>query len=156
SPPIPETFTTSYYVDSVAGDDSNDGLSETSAWKSLAKVVATSFSSQTAVLFKRGDLFRGQLIPSSGATDGYVKYGAYGSGDKPVLLGSVSEGQTSDWLDQGGNIWKSAQAFEIDVGNLIFNGATEFGIKKWNQTDLAAQGDFWFDRSSHFVEVYSA
>ena len=31
----------SYYVDSVNGNDDNDGTSETKAWKSLEKVNAT-------------------------------------------------------------------------------------------------------------------
>ncbi len=40
----------SYYVDSVNGNDDNDGTSETTAWKSLEKVNATTF--------KPGDKFR--------------------------------------------------------------------------------------------------
>lgn len=44
----------SYYVDSVNGNDDNDGTSETKAWKSLEKVNATTFKPGDKLRFKRG------------------------------------------------------------------------------------------------------
>ena len=42
----------SYYVDSVNGNDDNDGTSETKAWKSLEKVNATTFKPGDKLRFK--------------------------------------------------------------------------------------------------------
>jgi len=70
-----------YYVDLAGGDDSNTGQSEESAWRTLARVNATPFSGSTTVLFKRGEIWRGeQLVVQSG-----VRYADYGSGPLPVL-----------------------------------------------------------------------
>lgn len=71
-----------YYV-AANGNDSNDGLSPGTAWLTLAKVNATTFNRGERVLFKGGDTFAGQLMPtvpqvlSVGAP---VIYGAYGTG----------------------------------------------------------------------------
>jgi parallel beta-helix repeat protein len=75
-----------YYVDVTNGNDSNNGLSETTAWKTIAKVNASKFNPGDQILFKRGNVWREQLtIPSSGAAGQPVIFGAYGSGDKPVI-----------------------------------------------------------------------
>lgn len=53
----------SYYVDSVNGNDDNDGTSETKAWKSLEKVNATTFKPGDKLRFKRGCSWSGLLSP---------------------------------------------------------------------------------------------
>jgi len=75
-----------YYVDSVNGSDSNDGLSQGSAWASLAKVDSTSFHPGDSILFKRGCVFVGNAgLHGSGALGNPVKVDAYGQGDAPLL-----------------------------------------------------------------------
>jgi hypothetical protein len=44
-----------YYVDFTGGLDSNNGTSTGTAWKTVAKVNASSFSAGDNVLFKRGE-----------------------------------------------------------------------------------------------------
>ncbi len=81
-------FGSTYYV-SPAGDDSGDGLSPASAWKSVAKVDNTAFAPGSEILFQRGGEWREQLsASSSGTTDAPIIYGAYGSGSKPKFWGS--------------------------------------------------------------------
>ena len=98
-----------YYVDSASGSDSNDGSSESAAWKTIAKVNNISFSPGDKILFKRGCTWREQLVPCSGSESGYVTYGAYGSVllPKPALLGSVNYSSSSLWENESGNIWKT-------------------------------------------------
>ena len=56
-----------YYVDATNGNDSNDGLSEITAWRTINKVNNSSFAPGDFILFKRGEIWREQLsIPSSG------------------------------------------------------------------------------------------
>ncbi|MGD0336882.1 MAG: Ig-like domain-containing protein [Candidatus Omnitrophota bacterium] len=95
-----------YYVDSQAGSDTNDGLSESTPLQTISKVNTLVLYPGDSVLFKSGEIWREQLIPQSGsAGSGYITYGAYGTGDLPKLLGSIQKISTSDWVDEGNNLW---------------------------------------------------
>lgn len=173
------TFATTYYVDNNIGNDLNSGLSPGSPWQTLTKVNSFLFSPNDSILFIRNGVWRGQLIPKGGTTAGSITYADYGSGAKPLLLGSLNKTNPNDWIDEGANIWRCAQIFTIDtteyvvdyidsvgivigsskiidVGNIIFNNGSSCGIKKWNQSDLLTQGDYWFDRSTGNLKIYSA
>jgi len=96
-----------YYV-ANGGADGQDGQSPETAWRTLDRVNETKLKAGDTVLFRRGDAWRGQLIPQSGDETGYITYGAYGTGDKPVLLGSVSKNAEKDWQKQEEeNIWST-------------------------------------------------
>ena len=45
---------TTYYIDSVDGSDSNNGLSEGAAWQSIGKVNQSTFLPGNRILFKSG------------------------------------------------------------------------------------------------------
>jgi hypothetical protein len=75
-----------YYVDSFAGNDQLSGQSETQAWRSLQKVNATKFMPGDRVLFKRGGIWHGQLVPKgNGTTEKLLIFSAYGKGALPVI-----------------------------------------------------------------------
>ncbi|MDP2385141.1 MAG: T9SS type A sorting domain-containing protein [Bacteroidota bacterium] len=152
---ITSTFATTYYVDNNAGNDLNNGLSTGSPWQTLIKVNSFLFSPNDSILFIRNGVWRGQLIPQSGSVLGYITYSDYGTGAKPLFLGSVNKSATSDWINEGGNIWRCSGTFSTDIGNLIFNNTTSFGIKKWSQLDLVTQGDYWYDLSSGKLKIFS-
>ncbi|WP_045516885.1 FIMAH domain-containing protein [Neobacillus niacini] len=79
---------TTYYIDSVNGDDDNNGESSQSAWKSLDKVNGTKFLPGDKILFKAGGKWSGQLHPKgSGAEDRPITIGMYGNGEKPLIQG---------------------------------------------------------------------
>ena len=150
------SFSTNYYINSNIGDDLNSGLSPTSAWKTLTKVNSYSFSAGDSILFNRGGIWRGQLIPRGGNKNSNITYSAYGIGDKPLLLGSVNVSNASDWILIGNNVWQSVQSSTVDVGNIIFNNGATCGVKKWNSTDLKSQGDYWWDKSgTQKVTIFS-
>ncbi|MBJ6751616.1 polysaccharide lyase domain-containing protein [Geomonas anaerohicana] len=75
-----------YYVDSVAGSDSNAG-SSTAPWKTVTKVNGMSFYPGDQILFKCGGSWDTLLKPSSGTSGSPVSYGAYGTGNKPLIRG---------------------------------------------------------------------
>ena len=76
---------TNFYV-SEAGSDRNDGLSEVTPWKTLAKVSRESFNPGDTVRFRAGDTFDGQLVISdSGTSKSPITFTQYGSGEKPLL-----------------------------------------------------------------------
>jgi hypothetical protein len=51
-------WSATYYVDATSGKDTNTGLSQTTAWKTIAKVNASRFEPGDQILFKRGEGWR--------------------------------------------------------------------------------------------------
>jgi hypothetical protein len=94
-----------FYVDATRGDDAQDGLMPETAWRSLTKVNHAPLIPGDRVLFRRGQTWRGQLIPQSGDASGVITYGAFGDGPKPVFLGSVAADRPENWERAGENIW---------------------------------------------------
>lgn len=118
--------------------------------------VNAGHSGGDTVLFKAGDTFRGQLVPISGTAGSPTVYGSYGSGTKPLILGSEQENSAGDWVDQTGNIWANNDtAFTVDVGNIIFDNETSCGVKVKNETDLNTQDEFWYNFTTDTVKIYS-
>lgn len=151
------SFATNYYVDAIKGNDQHPGTSPQQAWQSIEKVNQGKFLSGDSVLFKRGHTFRGTLLPVSGSESGSITYGAYGNVAKPKLLGSIEMNASSDWINEGRNIWCSSKQSPIstDVGNIIFNNESSCGIKVKDASELNAQGKFWFDKDHGAVKIYS-
>ncbi len=98
-----------YYV-APEGDDNHEGQTAQRPWRSLARVNSAELAPGDRVLFRRGGIWRGQLVPQSGTESAPITYGAYGEGPKPALLGSVAMDQPSDWQPAGPNLWQTASA----------------------------------------------
>lgn len=94
-----------FFVDSASGQDESAGTSPETAWRTLDKVNQASLIPGDKVLFKRGGLWRGQLVPRSGAPGKPVTYSAYGEGEKPVIQGSIDRSRTGDWVQVKPGIW---------------------------------------------------
>lgn len=107
-----------YYASSSEGDDANDGLSPEHPVRTLQRVSELPLKVGDAVLFRRGDLFRGCVKTHEGCT-----YSAYGKGPKPRLYGSpcnaACEGEWKE-TDQK-NVWAYSLALKTDVGTLVFD-----------------------------------
>jgi hypothetical protein len=79
----------SYYVDQAGGDDEATGTSTATAWKTLAKVNASTFVAGQSIGLKGGETWRETLtVPSSGSAGLPITFGAYGGGAKPVISGA--------------------------------------------------------------------
>jgi hypothetical protein len=100
-----------FHVDSEAGNDSAEGTRPDTAWRTLDKVNATALIPGDQILFKRGGLWRGQLVPQSGAPGARILYGAYGDGAKPILQGSAARDQADEWSEVRPGLW-ATQKFE--------------------------------------------
>jgi len=147
-----------FYVDATVGDDGQDGLKPEAAWRSLARVNHASLAPGDRVLFRRGQAWRGQLVPHSGDASGAITYGAFGDGAIPILLGSVAADRVEDWRPAGQNIWTTsneAVALPVDVGNIIFDHGPITGVKQWNEADLRREGDYFYDPGSRQVKLRS-
>ena len=112
-----------YYVDASAGNDSNDGQSATRAWRTIAKVNASSFSPGDSVQFKKGCTWREMSTPpSSGSAASPITFGAYGSGPNPIISGSDL---LTTWTTEGSYYYKAVTlgSFVNAVTQTFFDGA---------------------------------
>ena len=80
---------TTYYVDSKGGNDSNDGTSESKAFKTLDKVNGLNLEPGDTVLLKKGSVFEDQALKftkeDSGTAEVPVKVSTYGEGKRPQI-----------------------------------------------------------------------
>jgi hypothetical protein len=99
-------WTATYYVDATNGNDGNSGISLSTSWKTIAKVNASNFNPGDQILFKRGEIWREQLtVPSSGSAGNPITFGAYGSGNAPIINGSDL---VSSWQNYTSTIYKAS------------------------------------------------
>lgn len=113
---VPATF----YIDRANGRDTAEGTRETTAWQSLDKVNNAVFMPGDQILFRRGGLWRGQLMAQSGSNGARIVYGAYGAGAKPILQGSVDRDRPEEWAEVSRGVW-ATQKFEPRLLNQVTN-----------------------------------
>jgi hypothetical protein len=125
-----------YYVSSD-GNDTNDGRSTSTPWKTISKVDAVALSPGDEVLFRSGDTFFGQLdVNNSGSAGAPIRLGSYASGaTKPVVSGAI---RLTNWVPYSGSIYMT-QAPQI-VKNLWCNGQQMILARYPNTGFLAADG----------------
>lgn len=99
-------FSTKYYLSNI-GNDSNNGLSTTTPWKTISKLNSSwgGIKAGDTIFFRSGDTFRGMIQPSvSGTSSNPIVLTSYSSGAKPIISGSTV---VNSWTLYSGNIWKA-------------------------------------------------
>ncbi|MBQ8508922.1 MAG: right-handed parallel beta-helix repeat-containing protein [Clostridia bacterium] len=111
------------YYFSEDGDDSNDGLSEETPLKSIDKLNLLILKKGDVVLFKRGDMFRGNITAKTGVT-----YSAYGEGAKPIINASKRNyADPSLWKQtEYENVWVCTEKL-VNVGIVALDHSGELG-----------------------------
>lgn len=96
---------TTYHVDCAAGSDAAPGTTAEAAWRTTAKVSATTFAPGDAVLFRRGTRCSGMLWPKgSGEAGRPIRIGSYGRGARPVIDGGGEPAAIKLFNQQGWEI----------------------------------------------------
>ena len=104
-------FAATYYVEN-SGNNNADGKTEATAWKTLDKVNASTFSPGDKILFKKGNIWHGRLkVSNSGSAGNPIVYSAYGSGDKPIIRDIFQ--QDLSWSSYDTNIWRAPSSTKI-------------------------------------------
>ncbi|MEA3468039.1 MAG: right-handed parallel beta-helix repeat-containing protein [Thermodesulfobacteriota bacterium] len=104
------------------------GTSTANAWQKVSKVNGKEFNPGDIILFKRGEVWHEPLvIPSSGTASLPITFGAYGSGDRPLLDGTYSDfPQALQWAHVAGNIYKTTQpSWPNNPGLLLYEGVAK-------------------------------
>ncbi|MBR3991854.1 MAG: S-layer homology domain-containing protein [Clostridia bacterium] len=133
-----------YYISSIRGNDKNDGLSPSKPWKTFNNlykvwdaennIFTSTVKIGDGVFLERGSVFN---LNENGKYDKLmvipgVIYGAYGTGEKPVLSNRLDIGSASgtwvstDWP----NVWKLDSDYAGMPGNIVFkkDGKESWGI----------------------------
>ena len=76
-----------YYVDSVYGNDANNGISRQTAFRTVARVNELVLHGGDRVLFKAAREYPGCLIPKRDQSEGTVWFDRYGVGSAPLIKG---------------------------------------------------------------------
>jgi hypothetical protein len=126
-PSPPRTVSATFYIDSVTGDDGNDGMSPGQAWQSLTPVNTMTFIPGDKILFKADTSYTGQFKPSGSGADGNpIIIDMYGTGNKPAING---EGILDTVL------LKNVEYYEVSNLEITNLGASRqnwrTGIKLW-------------------------
>lgn len=110
---------TNYYI-SNTGSDAANGLTIGTAWRTIAKINASTFLAGDSILFKKGDSWNERLNPpSSGSVGNPIIFGSYGSGVKPLITGF----QSLSMSNTGGNIWTATATNSVAKLNaVLLNG----------------------------------
>ena len=111
-----------YFV-SAQGNDSADGLSVATAWKSIEKVNSVTFLPGDRILFRKGDTFYGQIaVKGSGEEGRPITMSSYGEGSgRPVINLGSAEGagilmeNVSHWEVYGMEV-VSYEPYKIGIG----------------------------------------
>jgi peptidoglycan/xylan/chitin deacetylase (PgdA/CDA1 family) len=137
-----------YYVDATGGSDASNGLSAAAAWKTVAKVNGATLVAGDAVLFKRGEVWRENLVvPSSGAAGNPIRFDTYGDGPAPLLT-EYLDLPASSWSVDAGNVWKAAAA-SSGMNWVLFG--TVWGTKQTAKVNLATDRDWFFAAETLYV-----
>lgn len=119
-----------YYVDSVNGDDSNDGLSEDTAWKTLTKASSIrELKEGGSILLKRGCVWNGEQLEVKNAV---------GTEENPIIIGSYGDENAADPVINGnGAKWEYSTKAELAAVH-IYNSENivieDLEITNWDLT----------------------
>ncbi len=147
------SFAATYYVSSI-GNDSNSGLTTSQAWKTLAKVNATTFKAGDQVLFQKGDAFYGSItIINSGSAGNPITFGAYGTGANPIISGFTP---VTAWSNLGNNIWESSNAVStLSTCNMVAINGLNTPMGRYPNADTTNGGYLTFQSHSGNTSITS-
>lgn len=112
---------TDYYVSS-SGNDSADGLTQSTAWRTISKVNSEfyRFNPGDRILFRRGDVFTGTInVTKSGTSGNPITLSSFGTGNLPIISGFVT---VTNWNDEGNGIYSRVVSCESFPNLLIIDG----------------------------------
>lgn len=147
---------TDYFIACGTGNDSNNGTSASTPWRTISRynqqigLQGDAIQPGSRIFFKRGEncKYRGSLnVNSSGTLNQPIKFGAYGQGDAPIISGF--ESVPSNWVVDAPNVYRVNIGQGKTVKYLFASGS----LQTEAQTPNAGS---WFFSNSRTVNSLSS
>ncbi|PZP50789.1 MAG: hypothetical protein DI598_04780 [Pseudopedobacter saltans] len=145
-----------FYVSSSTGNDTNDGLSTSSPWKTFKKVSSMTYLPGDAILFKAGDTWSSDndttlLRPKgSGSATNPIVIDKYGSGANPVF--SLTRYPNSSGGVYGVVMMGNQSYWQINNLSINANNATVLNTLTQNNTTQASIAGIYFKNTNSTVQ----
>lgn len=129
-----------YYI-SNEGNDTNDGLTENTPWRTIEKVNQSSFAAGDKILFKTGGVWSGSLwMKNSGTAAAPIEISSYGNAGKPIINGDGANAAVYLYNQQYVKVSnleitnRGTEAWRYGVYVSGYNGGALYGIELKNLT----------------------
>lgn len=158
-----------YYIDSIEGKDewsgefpdSNNSLTD-GPWKTFHNINTGDFYPGDIIRFRCNRTWRESVtISASGRENAPITFCSYGSGDKPLFLGSKALNNPEDWSNIGLNIWATGRntfpkANYRGIGFLLVGEEAQKNVGELKQTIdlLDTERDFFWDETNQRIILY--
>jgi len=168
-------FATDYYVSSSQGNDSNNGLSPSTPWKTLTKIKQKTFLPGDVIHLKRGDVWNRELfIDEQGSSSNPIIFTDYGSGNLPEINLVDSMPHNLPWVNEGNSIWSIVLSDSLvnnsgipywtiyhKLKRLLINGQEVLGASVGHSSELGTfipdQVRFYYlEGNARLLKIYSS
>ncbi|OGV86339.1 MAG: hypothetical protein A3K19_33865 [Lentisphaerae bacterium RIFOXYB12_FULL_65_16] len=146
-----------YFFDSENGVDANAGLTAEAPYRTLAKLAELQLQPGDSVWLKRGGTFRGRLaFRGNGEPGKPIRVGAYGTGPKPEVLGSI---EVREWERHEGGVYKCRlprePGFDTDVYGVFLYDVGTVPRRLLREPDRipAVPGRFYYDKAANLLYI---
>ena len=120
---------TAYFVSSLNGNDENDGLSESTAFKSLNKINEIELAPGDKVFLLKGSVFENEFLHLKNCGDinaDMIEIASYGdNGDLPIIN------------TNGKGVWYQDYGNELDFGGHVYKGDVSSAILSYRPDALS-------------------
>ncbi len=145
-----------FYID-PNGDDSADGLTPQTAWKTLDNLANKYFSAGEGVLFKRGGYWNGtSTVPFQGARQGTadnpVVFSAYGTGPRPVIDFTVT--QEPPWAAAGAGVYTTPLDLVYRLRRLYVDGEEVLDATSYAELVSHEKYKYWHDKDNDLLYIH--
>jgi len=112
--------------------DHTVALDGSGTFTSIAQANTHTYAAGDQILFKRGDTFYGtiDLHYQFGESGNPITYGAYGTGDDPIITGFTT---ISGWTNEGGGIYSKVITAESQTNMVTIDGI-QYGMGRYPNT----------------------
>lgn len=109
-----------YFVSSINGNDANDGLSESTAFKSLLKINELEINAGDEILLQKGSVFENEFL--------HLKNCGNINGEK-IVISSFGDGEKLPHIKTNGNgVWYQDYGVELDYSGHRYKGDVSSSI----------------------------
>lgn len=138
-----------YFVSSINGNDENDGLSESTAFKSLAKINELEINAGDEILLQKGSVFENEFL--------HLKNCGDINGEK-IVISSFGDGEKLPHICTNANgVWYQDYGVELDYSGHQYKGDVSSSILLYDVENIVIK-DIEISNKEEYTdaEAYSA